>query len=109
MPFIVTAPCINCKHTTCVEVCPMECFVEGPNFLAIDPRTCIDCSICVSQCPVDAIVSAAEADEAQRPFIELNARLACDPAWKAITRSKPPRADHAAWARIDDKTHLLQA
>ncbi len=92
MPFIVTAPCIDCKHTTCVDVCPMDCFVEGPNFLAIDPATCIDCSVCVPQCPEDAIVNAAEADAAQRPYIELNARFARDPKWRSITRSMPAPA-----------------
>jgi ferredoxin len=108
MPFIVTEPCINCKHTTCVDVCPMDCFVEGPNFLAIDPDTCIDCSICVSQCPVGAIVNASEADEKQRPWIELNARLARDPRWTPITRSKAPLGGHDEWSRVADKRHHLE-
>ena len=89
MPFIVTEPCTDCVHTTCVDVCPMECFVEGPNFLAIDPVLCIDCSICVPQCPVDAIVNAAEANQAQHPYIALNAAFARDPACKPIRQSRP--------------------
>lgn len=108
MPFIVTEPCINCKHTTCVDVCPMDCFVEGPNFLAIDPDTCIDCSVCVGECPEGAIVNAAEADAAQRPFIALNARLARDPRWLPITRSKAPLAGHAEWAGVAHKSGLLR-
>ena len=44
MPFVVTENCIKCKHTDCVEVCPVDCFHEGPNFLVIDPDECIDCT-----------------------------------------------------------------
>jgi ferredoxin len=108
MPFVVTEPCINCKHTDCVAVCPMDCFVEGPNFLAIDPTQCIDCSVCVPECPVDAIVSASEIDEAQRPFVALNAALARDARWPRLTRRKPPLDDHARWAAVAAKRHLLE-
>ncbi|WP_394790071.1 ferredoxin FdxA [Rhodoferax sp.] len=108
MPFIVTEPCIQCKYTDCVNVCPMDCFVEGPNFLAIDPDGCIDCSVCVAECPVNAIVNAAEASEAQRPYIALNASLAKHPLWKPITRSRAPLAEHAAWRGVAAKAHLLQ-
>lgn len=108
MPFIVTEPCIRCKYTDCVEVCPMDCFVEGPNFLAIDPDGCIDCSVCVAECPVGAIVNAAEATEAQRPFIEINARLARDPRWTPIRRRKPPLPDHADWHDVPNKLNLLE-
>ena len=55
MPYIVAEPCINCKHTDCVEVCPVDCFYEGPNFLVIHPDECIDCNACVPVCPVEAI------------------------------------------------------
>lgn len=108
MPFIVTEPCIRCKYTDCVEVCPMDCFVEGPNFLAIDPDGCIDCAVCVAECPVGAIVNAAEANDAQRPFIEINARLALDPRWTPIRRHKPPLAGHAQWRDVVGKAHLLE-
>ncbi len=107
MPFIVTEPCIRCKYTDCVEVCPMDCFVEGPDFLAIDPDGCIDCSVCVAECPVGAIVNAAEATDAQQPFIEINARLARDPLWTSIRRRKPPPADHADWRDVQNKVHHL--
>lgn len=107
MPFVVTDACIQCKYTDCVTVCPMDCFKEGPNFLVIDPSECIDCSICVAECPVGAIVNASEVSEAQAPFIELNARLARDPGWKRITQRQAPLPDHAAWADVVDKrAHL---
>jgi ferredoxin len=108
MPFAVMEACIQCKHTDCVDVCPMDCFVEGPNFLAINPDECIDCSLCVPLCPVNAIINAAEATAAQLPFVALNARLARDPAWTPITRSRPALPDHAQWARVPAKAHLLQ-
>ena len=51
MTFVVTEACIKCKLTDCVEVCPVDCFHEGPNFLVIDPDECIDCTLCVQVCP----------------------------------------------------------
>lgn len=107
MPFIVTEPCIQCKYTDCVTVCPMDCFVQGPNFVVIDPAGCIDCSICVPQCPVNAIVNAAEASAEQAPYIALNAQLAQNPAWTPITRAQAPLPDHEEWRNVGAKRHLL--
>jgi len=108
MPFVVTEACIQCKYTDCVNVCPMDCFLEGPNFLVINPSECIDCSVCVPECPVGAIVNAEEIADDQRAFIELNKRLAKHPDWKPIARSKEPLAGHEAWAPVKSKLHLLQ-
>lgn len=108
MPFVVTESCINCKYTDCVDICPMDCFVEGPNFLAINPDECIDCSVCVPECPVGAIVNASEVTPQQASFVELNARLARDPRWKRITRSKAPLPRHEAWGAVDAKAHLIE-
>ena len=55
MTFVVDDKCIDCKHTTCVTVCPVDCFYEGPNMLVINPDECIDCGLCEPECPVDAI------------------------------------------------------
>src|SRR4051812_8366435 len=87
MPFVVTDSCIACKYTDCVSVCPMDCFVEGPNFLAIDPDGCIDCSMCVPECPVGAIYNEIDLPEGLRHFTELNAKLAKHPGWKPITQA----------------------
>ena len=108
MTFVVTEACIRCKYTDCVDVCPMACFVEGPNFLAIDPEECIDCSMCVPECPVGAIVADHEIDEAQRVFIEINRQAASEAGWPRITRSREPLPDHEHWAGVRDKRAWLE-
>src|SRR5258705_13468440 len=60
MTFVVTENCIKCKYMDCVEVCPVDCFHVGPNFLVIDPEECIDCTLCEPECPVEAIFSEEE-------------------------------------------------
>ncbi len=106
MTFVVTESCIRCKYTECVDVCPVDAFREGPNFLAIDPNDCIDCALCVPQCPVDAIYADEDVPEAQRGFTTLNAELAS--MWKPITRSKLALPDADEWARIEKKLDQLK-
>ncbi|ROT45589.1 ferredoxin FdxA [Pusillimonas sp. NJUB218] len=108
MAFVVTESCIACKYTDCVSVCPMECFFEGPNFMVINPDECIDCSICVGQCPVGAIVEASEIAPDQAHFVQLNRDLSHDPRWKRITQAKPPLPEHEVWAATKNKLHLLK-
>ena len=60
MTYIVNDKCIVCKHTDCVEVCPVDCFYEGENMLVIHPDECIDCGVCEPECPVDAIKADTE-------------------------------------------------
>ena len=76
MAFVVTESCIKCKYMDCVEVCPVDCFHEGPNFLVIDPDECIDCTLCEPECPVEAIYSEEEIPTGQESFKQLNADLA---------------------------------
>lgn len=108
MAFVVTGSCIQCKYTDCVDVCPMECFLEGPNFLVIDPDECIDCSMCVAECPVGAIVGENEIAPEQAHFVQLNRELSRAPDWKRIRQSKAPLPDHEKWAATGDKLELLQ-
>ena len=68
MTYVVTENCIQCKYTDCVDVCPVDCFVEGPNFLAIDPEECIDCTLCVAECPAEAIFAEDDVPEDQLDF-----------------------------------------
>ncbi len=86
MTFVVTDNCIKCKYTDCVEVCPVDCFYEGPNFLVIHPDECIDCALCEPECPAQAIFSEDEVPENMQEFIELNAELA--EVWPNITETQ---------------------
>jgi ferredoxin len=104
--YVVTGACIKCKYTDCVEVCPVDCFVEGPNFLAIDPETCIDCTLCVAECPVEAIYPEPDVPPDQAEFIALNAELA--KKWRAITERKDPPPDAEAWTKVRDKRQYLE-
>lgn len=106
MTFVVTESCIKCKYTDCVEVCPVDCFHEGPNFLAINPEECIDCNLCVPECPVEAIYPDEDLPQHQLKFIEINAKLA--KKWPVIRAAKaaPKDADH--WAKVTDKADLLE-
>jgi ferredoxin len=85
MTHVVSESCIQCKYTDCVDVCPVDCFREGPNFLTIDPDECIDCAVCIPEC-------------------QLNAELAVLPGWKSITKRKTPMASADEWK---DKTGKL--
>lgn len=85
----------------------MDCFFEGPNFLAINPDECIDCSVCVPECPVNAIIGATEIAPEQQHFIALNRELSQHPDWKRISKQKEPMAEHEKWAQVKDKLPLL--
>ena len=69
MAYVVTESCIKCKYTDCVDVCPVDCFREGPNMLVIDPDECIDCTLCVPECPVEAIFAGDDVPDGQREFL----------------------------------------
>jgi ferredoxin len=106
MTFVVTENCIKCKFTDCVDVCPVDCFREGPNFLVIDPDECIDCTLCEPECPANAIFAEDELPEGQEAFLQLNAQLAKQ--WPAITEVKPPLPDADEWNGIEQKINLLE-
>lgn len=106
MTFVVTESCIRCKYTDCVDVCPVDAFREGPNFLVIDPDDCIDCAVCVPECPVNAIYAEEDVSADQQDFIKINAELS--PQWKPITRTKPGLPDADEWAKVHDKRAELK-
>lgn len=106
MAYIVTESCIKCKYTDCVEVCPVDAFREGPNMLAIDPHECIDCALCVPECPVEAIFAEDDVPEAMQEFVELNAELARE--WPIITAKKEPLPDADTWASAAHKRDYLE-
>jgi ferredoxin len=105
MTYVVTDACIKCKYTDCVEVCPTDAFREGPNFLAIEPADCIDCTLCVPECPVDAIYADSDVPDEFRPFMELNVTLAA--RWPVIIAKKAPLTDADEWAKVKGKLPLL--
>lgn len=106
MTYVVTDNCIKCKYTDCVVVCPVDCFHEGANFLAIDPDECIDCALCVPECPAEAIFAEDDVQDSQRKFIALNATLA--KVWPVISVRREPLANADEWNGTPDKLNQLK-
>lgn len=106
MTFVVTESCIKCKYTDCVLPCPVDAFREGPNMLVIDPDDCIDCALCVPECPVNAIFAEEDVPTNQLHFTPLNAELS--PRWPVISHVRLAPADADEWAKVQAKEHLLQ-
>ena len=105
MAFVVTENCIRCKYQDCVEVCPVDCFHEGPNMLVIDPDECIDCTLCEPECPAEAIYSEDELPEGQEKFIDLNIELA--QVWPVITEVGTVPDDADDWKDKEGKLEQL--
>ncbi len=103
MTYVVTENCIKCKYMDCVEVCPVDCFYEGVNFLVINPDECIDCGVCEPECPAAAIVPDSEAKAAD--WMELNRKYAAD--WPNITRKGEVAADADEWKDKPGKAAML--
>ncbi len=106
MTFVVTDNCIRCKYTDCVEVCPVDCFHEGPNFLIIDPEECIDCTLCEAACPAQAIFSDDDLPDDMKHFLEINAELVSQ--WPLITERKEPLDDAGKWNGTPNKLEYLE-
>lgn len=106
MAYLVTENCIKCKHTDCVTVCPVDCFYEGPNFLAINPDECIDCGVCVPECPVEAIVPDSNVDIDVKFWFDLNKELASQ--WPNLTIKKEPLPDANVWDGVPNKLQYLK-
>ncbi len=106
MTFVVTESCIRCRYTDCVDVCPVDCFHAGPNFLVIDPDECIDCAVCVPECPVEAIFAESDVPEGQEAYIALNAELA--PLWPVLSEKVDPLPDAEEWASVRGKLEHLE-
>jgi ferredoxin len=88
-----------------VEVCPVDCFYEGPNFLVIHPDECIDCALCEPECPVNAIFSEDELPDDQKEFVAINAELA--EKWPNITEMKDALPDAEQWDGVANKREKL--
>src|SRR5262245_56688781 len=103
MPHVVGESCIKCKHTNCVSVCPVECFHEGVKFVVIDPEVCIDCALCVHECPVSAIYESEDLPDDWLDFIELNESLSKQ--WPKIYKPKDPLPTAAEFKDVYQKRH----
>jgi len=101
MTFVVTDICIKCKYMDCVEVCPVDCFHEGENMLVIDPEECIDCTLCVPECPIDAIFDEEDLPDELVKFTAINAEYA--PQWPVIDHKGTPPPDASEWEDVQDK------
>ena len=99
MTHVITDACIRCKYMDCVAVCPVDCFHEGENMLVIDPDVCIDCGVCIPECPIDAIQPDTQANMA--PWVAHNSHYAA--LWPQITEKGTPPADADTWAHHPDK------
>lgn len=106
MTFVVTEQCINCKYSDCVEVCPVDCFYEGPNILVINPDECIDCALCEPECPVEAILAEDDLTDKQQEYVQLNAELS--EKWPNINVRKDAPADADDWVNVPNKRKLLK-
>ncbi|MCP5022665.1 MAG: ferredoxin family protein [bacterium] len=105
MTYVVCEPCIKCKFTDCVDVCPVDCFVEGENFLAINPDECIDCGACVPECPVEAIYEETEVPDKWSEYVELNTKLAGQ--WPEISARKDAMEGAEEWRNVESKREEL--
>ena len=105
MTYVVAEPCVKCKYTDCVDVCPVDCFYEGENFLVIHPDECIDCGACVPECPTEAIFSEDELPEQWEEYTAINARLA--QSWPNITEKKDALPEADEFKDVTDKRAML--
>lgn len=102
MTYLVTDNCVKCKMTDCVSVCPVDCFYEGENFLAINPDECIDCGICEPECPVGAITpDIALAEDERNKWHDIN--LIYSTQWPRLTQKKEPMENWEQFDKMPDK------
>ena len=92
MPHVVCEPCVDCKYTDCVVVCPVDCFYEGEKMLYISPDECIDCGSCVPECPVEAIYMDEDVPQRWHEYVALNAEMANQ--CPSITEKQDPLGDN---------------
>jgi len=105
MTHVVTEACIQCRYTDCVLVCPVDCFKAGPNFLVIDPDECIDCAVCIPECPVNAIYAEQDLPKDQLDFIKINAELS--KSWPVLSSKQAAAPDADEWAKVVVKKQHL--
>ncbi|MCX5615581.1 ferredoxin family protein [Bombella sp. TMW 2.2559] len=103
MAYVVTENCVRCKFMDCVEVCPVDCFYAGENFLVINPDECIDCGVCEPECPAEAIFPDSDARAAD--WMEINAKYST--IWPNMSQKGTPPADSEEWNGKEGKREML--
>ena len=106
MTHVVTDSCIRCKYTDCVDVCPVDCFHEGPDYLVIDPDECIDCAVCIPECPVNAIYAEDDVPDGMKHFTELNRKRTQE--WPVILKHKEALPEAERWKEATHKLATLE-
>ena len=101
MTFVVSEACIRCNYTDCEAVCPGDACREGGTFLGIAPADCIDCAVCVPECPVQAIYAEEDLPRDQQVFTAFNAQQS--KTLPMISRVKPALPDAQTWAEVRPK------
>ncbi len=112
MAYIVADPCIKCKYTDCVAVCPVDCFYEGENFLVIHPDECIDCGACEPECPTTAIFEESDLPGKWHVFISINSVFSGNELLDDVDTDGWPQqliegADNAPWPVIAEQKDSL--
>ena len=114
MAYVIAEPCIGQKDNSCVEVCPVDCIHPTPDEadydaveqLYIDPDECIDCAVCIPECPVNAIYPEEDVPPDQRDFTALNAELA--KIWPMITETKSGLPEAEEFKDVKEKRQYLE-
>jgi ferredoxin len=107
MTHVVAEPCVNCKYTECVEVCPVDCFREGENILIIHTEECIDCAACVPACPTSAIFADVDLPAEWNGYLVLARRVQCE--WPLLSKRRDPLPEADRWAKVEGKGNELDA
>jgi len=100
MAYVVADPCVKCKYTDCVAVCPVDCFYEGKNSLAINPDECIDCGAWEPECPTTAIFEESELPAKWDVYKDINAVVTGAKAPDDVDVSKWPEPLRAQLAAL---------
>ena len=77
MAYVIAEPCIDVKDGACVAECPVDCIETTPESrqFYIDPKRCIDCDLCATVCPVDAIFREEHVPDEWVEYVDENARF----------------------------------
>jgi ferredoxin len=105
MPHYVAEPCIKCRYTECVTVCPVDCFYEGANMLVIRPEDCIDCGACIPMCPVSAIYPEDDLPAKWESYKELNEKFSH--LWPRLSQRRGPLFDAEKFEKVTGKAVML--